>query len=260
MNENLYLLIALIVGCVSGSFLNVVGYRLPANRNIVTDRSRCPNCERQIAWYDNIPILSYLMLKGRCRNCNWKIPFSYPLAEIGTGLVFMLVVREFSFPQAIGWLFLSSLLIACALSDFYWRIIPDVLTLPGICIGIVFTLLVSKTSVSQSFLRSIVGVIVGGGTLFGVGLIYKILRGVEGMGGGDVKLMAMVGAFLGYKLALFTIFLGSLIGSIFAIVLLSTSGIQREQKVPFGVFLAPCGIIAMLWGENLIQVYLNLVR
>jgi leader peptidase (prepilin peptidase)/N-methyltransferase len=251
-----------IFGCLLGSFLNVVRYRLPRRKGIVGGRSICPKCKTSIALYDNIPVVSYIVLKGKCRHCAWRIPLTYPIIEIAAGVSFLLVWMQFGWPQAAAYWVLTALLIACAGIDFDRGIIPDRLTLPGIILGIVFslTLLRGADPVGEALLRSGLGLVVGGGSLLLVGLLYKVVRKVEGMGGGDVKLMAMVGAFLDFRLALLTIFIGSVLGGIVGIGVMRKSSKGMKASVPFGVFLSPAAIAAMLWGDSLINAYLDLLR
>jgi leader peptidase (prepilin peptidase)/N-methyltransferase len=254
-------ILVFVFGCVLGSFLNVVRYRLPRRMGIVGGRSKCPKCKETIAWYDNVPIVSYVLLRGRCRSCGWRIPATYVVIEVATGLSFLLVWIEFGLPQAIAYWVLASLLIACAGIDLDKGIIPDKLTLPGIGIGFIFavTLLRAGAGIGHAALWSLLGMLAGGGSLFLVGVLYKAARKVEGMGGGDVKLMAMVGAFLGFKPALLTIFLGSIFGGIVGIAVMRKSGKGMQASVPFGVFLAPAAIVCMLWGNRLIEAYLRLL-
>jgi leader peptidase (prepilin peptidase)/N-methyltransferase len=183
------------------------------------------------------------------------------IIEAATGLSFLLVWLEFGWPQAAAFWVLVLLLIACAGIDFDKRIIPDKLTFPGIVLGVLFSVTLLKgDSVLGSLGRSGLGMLVGGGSLLFVGLFYKLVRKVEGMGGGDVKLMAMVGAFLGFELALLTIFLGSLIGGIIGLIIMQKSSEGMRTSVPFGVFLSPAAIVSAIWGNDLITAYLDLLR
>jgi leader peptidase (prepilin peptidase)/N-methyltransferase len=259
--------LAVLLGCVVGSFLNVVRYRLPRAMNLVSDRSACPGCHHTIAWHDNVPVVSFIALRRRCRHCGWLIPWIYPVVELSTGAAFLLVWLNYAAWHAIGatalapHLVLTCLLVACAGIDYDLRIIPDRLTLPGIGLGVVFSLtLLKRGTLAGSLLHSLAGIAVGGGTLYLVAIAYKRVRGIEGMGGGDIKLMAMVGAFLGWTGALITIFLGSLAGALIGLILIGRSGKDLKTSVPFGVFLSPAAIAVMLWGERLLHWYLVLVR
>ncbi len=254
-------ILVFVFGAALGSFLNVVRYRLPRHMGMVAGRSKCPKCKTTIAWYDNVPILSYVLLGGRCRSCRGRIPATYVVIEALTGLSFLLVWRAFGWPQAVAYWVLASLLIACAGIDFDKRIIPDKLTIPGIMLGVLFSMtLLRGDAVEASLLRSALGILIGGGSLLAVGFLYKLVRKVEGMGGGDVKLMAMVGAFLGFKLALVTIFLGSILGGVVGLVVMRKTSDGMRASVPFGVFLSPAAIVCMIWGNDLIAAYLDLLR
>ena len=260
MPRYLAAILVLVLGCAVGSFLNVVRYRLPRKGDLVRGRSACPNCARVIAWYDNIPIVSFIVLGRRCRACGWKIPWIYPVIEAATGVSFLLVWLQFPLRETPPYFVLTALAIACAGIDFDLRIIPDRLTLPGIALGVVFSLaLPGRGTVGGSLLDSALGIAAGAGSLLLVALGYKCLRKIEGMGGGDVKLMAMVGAFLGWKLALLTIFLGALAGGIVGLVIAGRSAQGMKTAVPFGVFLSPAAIAAMLWGDALIGQYLTMI-
>lgn len=260
MQDSLGTVFAFIVGCAVGSFLNVVRYRLPRKINMVSGRSACPGCGRTIAWYDNIPVASFIVLRGKCRQCGWRIPGVYPVIELATGVTFLLVWL-FAGPREIApFLVLASLLIACAGIDFDLRIIPDKLTLPGIVLGVISSLtLLGRGSLGSSLLRSGLGIAIGGGSLLVLALAYKHFRRIEGMGGGDIKLMAMVGAFLGWAPALLVIFVGSVLGAIVGLILIGRSGKGFKTSVPFGVFLSPAAIVVMLWGERFFTWYANLL-
>jgi leader peptidase (prepilin peptidase)/N-methyltransferase len=261
MPEPVASIAALVLGLAAGSFLNVVRYRMPRGEGLIKGRSRCPACESTIAWYDNVPLLSYLFLRGRCRACRWRIPPVYPVLEAGTALAFLLIWRAFPPGEAVAYWCFAAILAACAGIDYDLRIIPDKLTLPGIVLGLVFSLtLLRSGSLDGALIRWLAGVLVGGGSLLLVSVLYKLIRGVEGMGFGDVKLMALVGAFAGWKLALLTIFLGSLVGGIVGMWVVRRSPDGMKAAVPFGVFLSPAAVASLLWGEALIAAYLGLMR
>ena len=250
-----------VLGLAVGSFLNVVRYRLPRKLDVVSGRSACPGCNATIAWYDNVPVVSFIALRRRCRHCGWQIPWIYPVVELATAVVFLLVWREAEPRQVAPYLVLSGLLVVSAGIDFDLRIIPDVLTLPGIALGSVFSLtLLGDGSFGEDLVRLVLGIVVGGGSLAAIALAYRLVRKIEGLGGGDIKLMAMVGAFLGWAPALLTIFIGSLVGGVFGVALAARRPQGLKTAVPFGVFLAPAAIVAMLWGGDLVGWYLYLVR
>ena len=271
------LAVAVVFGLIIGSFLNVVILRLPQGISISLPRSHCPQCKQLIPWYDNVPILSYVILRGHCRRCGKRISLRYPLIEAITGLVSLLLYLKYDL--GVEWaIFLAfcAALIVLAFIDLDHRILPDPITLNGIWIGIVASTYLAHPSplVSRlfrlagielqdpravAFAASVIGVIVGGGLLWGVAEAYLRLRGIEGMGFGDVKMMAMAGAFLGAPLALLTIMIGSLLGSIIGLVFIRAAGKTREYELPFGTFLAAAGIITVLYGENLIRWYIDRV-
>jgi leader peptidase (prepilin peptidase) / N-methyltransferase len=260
MPRSVAAILVFLLGLAVGSFLNVVRYRLPRKADLVRGRSACPNCGHRIAWYDNVPVVSFIALRRRCRACGWKIPWIYPVIEAATAVSFLLVWLRVP-PRATPPCFvLAALAIAAAGIDFDLRIIPDAITIPGIAIGLGFSLaLPGEATLGRSLLASVLGAAVGGGTLLVIALGYKYLRKMEGMGGGDVKLLAMVGAFLGWKLALLTIFLGALAGGIIGVGIAARSPKGMKTAVPFGVFLSPAAIVAMLWGSDLVARYLSLV-
>lgn len=248
---------ALAVGLAIGSFLNVCIYRVPRDVSIVRPSSRCPLCNAPIKFYDNIPVISFFILRGRCRNCNAKISVRYPVVELLNGLLYVMVLFRFG----LGWhtpvLFaFCSALIVITFIDMDFQIIPDVITLPGIIIG----LIAGSTVLPDPFYRSsLLGFkeasigLASGGVLFY--LIALLSRG--GMGGGDIKMMAMVGAFLGWKGMLLTTFVGSLAGSCVGIFLMIFKGKGRKTKIPFGPFLAMGAAISLFYGHEIARIYLN---
>jgi leader peptidase (prepilin peptidase)/N-methyltransferase len=273
------LALALILGLIVGSFLNVVILRLPQDESIVTPRSRCPSCKQLIHWYDNVPVFSYLLLGGRCRHCKKRISPRYPLIEALTGVVGVLLYSKFGLTVEWGiFLAFSAALIALGFIDLDHRILPDRITLNGIWIGIAVSVYLAQPSplIARIFrsagvdwvnprlvalVASVFGAAVGGGLLWAVAEAYLRLRGIEGMGFGDVKMMAMVGAFLGAPLALLTIMLGSLLGSVIGLLFIRLGNKTREYELPFGTFLSFAGIIAILYGEDLVRWYIeHLIR
>ncbi len=214
-----------------------------------------------IAWYDNIPVVSFVILGRRCRHCGGLIAWTYPVVEIATGISFALVWYVFTPGQALAYSVFVSLLIACAGIDFDLRIIPDKLTFPGIVLGLIFSVtLLRMGPADRALLQSVLGIAAGAGTLLAIALIYKAVRGIEGMGFGDVKLMAMVGAFVGYKAALLTIFVGSLAGGIVGLLMVRRSSKGMKTSVPFGVFLSPAAVFCLFKGDALVDAYLNLLK
>jgi leader peptidase (prepilin peptidase)/N-methyltransferase len=246
-----------LMGICIGSFLNVCIYRLPVSKSIVHPRSMCPNCETLIRSYDNIPLFSYLWLKGRCRRCKVKIPLRYPMVELLGGLFALGTYLKFglSIETLIYYVFIAALLVVTFI-DLDHRIIPDVITLPGIPICFVASLALPDTPYKDALL----GILIGGGSLFLVAWIYSILTKKEGMGGGDIKLLAMMGAIVGWQGVLFTVFVASLVGTMagFAAMLQSRKGMKLA--VPFGPFLSIGGITYIFFGTELVNWYFNLLR
>ena len=239
---------AIAIGFCIGSFLNVVIARLPEGKNIVFPRSACPRCGHLIVWYDNIPIVSWLVLRGRCRSCGGPISWRYPVVEALSAGLFALALLRFGVGPAliVGLLFLSALLVITAI-DLDHQIIPDEITVPGIAVGFLANLVTGGVP----WLDSLLGIVVGGGVFF---VIILLSRG--GMGGGDMKLGAMMGAFLGWRLGILAVFLGVLSGGLVAVILLALGRKGRKDAVPFGPFLALGGAASLLWGESILAWYL----
>ncbi|MBI2982495.1 MAG: prepilin peptidase [Deltaproteobacteria bacterium] len=255
----LYPLFAGLFGLLIGSFLNVVIYRLPRGRSIVRPRSHCPRCRRLIRSYDNIPLVSFLLLKGRCRSCRKPISWRYPLVEMISGLLALLVSWKFTDPLvgAAYYLFFVAPLIVVSGIDFRHKIIPNRITLPGILIGLWISFWLGGWHIG-SLLHSFLGAITGGGALFLVGFCYEKLRGVEGLGMGDVKLAAMLGAYFGWNGVLFILLISSLLGSVIGLILLLVFKKGRTEPIPYGPFLSLAGLIQLFFGKELIGFYLNL--
>jgi leader peptidase (prepilin peptidase) / N-methyltransferase len=266
------LAVCLLFGLAIGSFLNVCITRMPLDESVVHPRSRCPQCRKLIAWYDNFPVLSYVILGGKCRNCKKPISARYPGIELLTGAIGVLLYLKFGLTFEWGVYFIfSAALVTLAFIDIDHRILPDTITVHGIWIGIVVSVILAAPSPLVSnilayggyelgprwiaLLASLTGAIIGGGLLWVVGEIYFRVRGIEGMGFGDVKMMAMVGAFLGAPLALLTIMVGSVLGAIIGLALIRFGGKHRDYELPFGTFLSLAGILAVLYGDALIQWY-----
>lgn len=240
-----------MLGLAVGSFLNVCIYRLPRGESLVHPRSRCPQCGRPLAWFDNVPLASWLALRGRCRQCGGPIAGRYPLVELVTALVWILIAVM----TPPGMLLASRLVLATALIvlfmiDLEHQILPNVITLPGIAVGFLFSLVAPPGPVS-----SIVGILLGAGILYAIAAGYYLLRGEEGMGMGDVKMLAMLGAFLGWKAVLLTLVLSSFAGAIVGVLLMVVSRENLKYALPFGTFLALGALVAMLVGDDLIAWY-----
>lgn len=249
MSDGAAAVAALVFGLCVGSFLNVVIARLPEGRSIVSPGSACPRCERPIAWYDNVPVLSFLRLGARCRHCGGPISWRYPLVELSTGLLFALAALSLGArPELVPALVLVAALVAITGIDLDRQIIPDVMTLPGIAAGLAFSLLLGE----PRWTDALIGIAVGGLLFFAI-----IVASGGGMGGGDMKLAAMLGAFLGWRPLLVAILAAVLSGGVLAIGLLALRRRGRKDAVPFGPFLALGGLVALFWGGRLIDWYLG---
>ena len=237
-----------------GSFLNVCIYRLPKEESIIWPGSHCPHCKKPINFYDNIPLISYLVLRGKCRYCKNSISFQYPLIEGITALCSLFLVMRFgpSLSYLIYFAFVAALIVITVI-DLYHQIIPDVISLPGIGVGLLASLILPPIT----FLNSLIGILLGGGSLFLVATLYQWLFKKEGMGGGDVKLLAMIGAFLGWKAVILTIFLSSLIGSITGIMMMILKGKNFKYAIPFGPFLSLGAVVALFYQNEIISWYLQ---
>jgi len=246
------LIFAVILGLCVGSFLNVIIARIPEGRSIISPGSACPRCGKSIASYDNLPVLSYAVLRGRCRHCRGPISWRYPAVELACGFLFGLAYGHFGQGTALASaLILLAGLVAITAIDLDHQIIPDVLSLPGIALGILFSLAPGGIGWASSLL----GVLLGGGVFVVIIVASTFVLGQAGMGVGDVKLGAMLGAFLGWKLALLSILLSTLLGGPLAVVLLATGRKSRKDPIPFGPFLALGGFISLFWGEALLAWY-----
>ena len=244
---------ALAFGLCIGSFLNVCIYRLPAGKSIVHPPSSCPGCDNLIRWYDNIPVLSWLILRGRCRHCQTSISMRYPLVELLTGGFAMIVWMRYglAWPTVVYFIFISALL-TITFIDIDHRIIPDVISLPGIPIGFAASFLLPHTT----WMDSIIGILTGGGCLLAIAWGYQLITGKDGMGGGDIKLLAMIGAFLGWKGVLFTIMAASFTGTLIGVVIMIRARKGMKLAIPFGPFLAIGAISYIFFGPQLIEWYL----
>ncbi|HEY3381656.1 MAG TPA: prepilin peptidase [Vicinamibacterales bacterium] len=248
--------IAALFGLIIGSFLNVCIYRLPRNLSIVWPASRCTTCNRNLSWYENIPVLSWTVLGGRCRTCGERISVVYPIVEIATAVVFALTYAAFGATP----LFAVRLLFGCAMIvlfviDLQHQILPNEITLPGIVVG-----LAASTFVEPGLAEAVIGAVAGGGALWLVAWGYERLRHRQGMGFGDVKMLAMIGAFLGWKLMLLTLMAASLTGSLVAVALLLAGRADSQSRLPLGTFLALAAVPVCLRGQAIIDWYVTLYR
>lgn len=248
------LVILFLFGAIVGSFANVCILRIPAEESIVSPGSHCPKCKRPVAWYDNVPMVSWLMLGGRCRSCREAISFRYFVVELATALASVALYLRLGFGIEWGVAFvLVAALIVITFIDLDHRIIPDVISLPGIVIGLVLSLRGEPGIVSSA-----IGIAIGGGLLFTVAWGYHALTGREGMGGGDVKMLGMIGAFLGWRSVPFTMLVSSLTGSVVGLTLMWWTGSDSRYAMPFGPFLALGAIAYLFCGESVIDWYLGL--
>ena len=245
------LLAAALFGLVVGSFLNVVIYRLPLGQSLVSPPSRCRKCGYSLRWFDNIPVLSWLVLRGRCRKCGVSVSMQYPLVELITGALFVLVVWF----TPVGPLLASRLLLVCILIalfgiDLEHQILPNSITLPGIVIGLLLSL-VAPPGIRDA----LIGVVLGGGVLYAIAGAYYLWRREEGMGMGDVKMLAMIGAFLGWQAVLVTLVLASVSGTFIGLAMMAFQRGGMKYALPFGTFLAPGALAAMFVGTPLVTWY-----
>jgi len=256
-----------VFGSLVGSFLNVCIHRMPYNESVVMPRSHCPKCKKTIAWYDNIPFISYILLKGRCRNCKEKISFRYFIVEFITALLFLLLFRRFGISfEFFLFSVMSAGLIIATFVDFQLRIIPDEISMGGAVAGFIFNaargLGFNPLSYdSKPLINSVLGIVIGGGIIFLTAFIFDLVYfrmmkkpPVDGetssMGGGDVKLLAMIGAFLGWQQAILVFFLAPFFGIIIA---LANVIVKREHVIPYGPFLSLAAIISIFWGTAIIN-------
>lgn len=242
-----------VLGLVVGSFLNVCIYRLPRRESVSWPGSRCTSCSRALSWYENLPVVSWLALRGACRTCRTPISPLYPIVELITGVVFVAGYAIYGPTLLLG----ARLLFACAMIvlffiDLRHQILPNVITVPGIPVGIAFSLVLPP-----GWRDALIGAALGGGILFAISEAYYRLRRVEGLGMGDVKMLAMIGAFLGWKLMLVTLVLGSFAGSLVGVGLMASGRGGMKVALPFGTFLAVGALAAAVGGESLMAWYLG---
>jgi leader peptidase (prepilin peptidase) / N-methyltransferase len=247
----LHLVLGAAIGLCIGSFLNVVIYRLPIGQSIVTPPSRCRNCSYLLQWYDNIPVFSWLFLGGRCRKCGVGVSIQYPIVELITAALFVVVIwMTPPGPLLATRLILVCILIALFGIDLEHQILPNVITLPGIAVGVLLSLIAPP-----GWKDALIGVLLGGGVLYAIAGAYYLWRREEGMGMGDVKMLAMIGAFLGWKAVLVTLVLSSFAGAIIGVALMAVQRGTMKFALPFGTFLAIGAIVAMFAGEPLVAWY-----
>lgn len=244
-----YSVLAGIFGLLFGSFLNVVIYRLPRKQKMGAGRSQCPKCRQIIAWWDNIPLISFAMLRGKCRKCGKSISWRYPTVELISGLSAFAVVWYYGTSLRALWMYaFLMIMLMITLIDWEHRIIPDVLSLGGTALGWAGALVCLDITLADS----LIGSLAGSGLLLGVALAYRAVRKVDGMGGGDIKLMAMIGAFLGWTLIFPVLFMASFFGALYGIIVMRADG---KAAVAFGAFLAPAAAFVLVFAEQLPAFY-----
>ena len=247
---------SLLFGLALGSFLNVCIHRIPLKISIINPPSRCPQCGENIRFYDNIPLLSYILLSGKCRNCGQPVSIRYPLVELITGLLSVSLFIRYGISGGY-FLFLafSASLVVISFIDLQHQIIPDVISLPGILFGLAMSFIPGYITWNDS----LIGIIGGGGALYLVAVVFEKITGKEGMGGGDIKLLAMIGAWMGWQaipfIVLFSSFIGSIIGG--GSLLISRQGLRT--KIPFGPFLALGALIYLFFGREFVSWYFQLI-
>jgi leader peptidase (prepilin peptidase) / N-methyltransferase len=250
-------------GAIVGSFLNVCIVRIPKGESVVQPPSHCPVCQKPIPFYDNIPLISYVALLGRCRSCSEKISSRYFFVELMMASLAVALYYQFGFSLAfiVSLIFVAALIVISFI-DLDVRIVPDVISLPGIVAGLLFSV-VARYGINDPFelipspLSALIGVLAGGGFLLALAWAYEAFTGVEGMGGGDIKLLAMIGAFLGWTSIPFTLFFASLTGSVIGLGFMIAKGVGRRFALPFAPFLCLGALLYLLFGQDLIQFYFN---
>ncbi len=250
-------IILILFGLTWGSFLNVVIYRLPRNLSLIRPPSSCPRCQSRIKFYDNIPVLSFILLGGKCRSCGAPISFSYPLVELITAMSFLILHAQYSwslhfFASSV----FASALIVLGFIDFFHQLLPDEITLPGLLLAIVYSLFRKDLNLRQS----LIGAVVGAAFLLAIYVGYFLLRKKEGLGLGDITMMLLIGAFLGWARALLTLIVASLVGSAVGLFLIYGRKKDFQYSLPFGTFLAPAAFFSLLWGEKIIKAYMSLYK
>jgi len=253
MTDRLVLTIAArVFGLLVGRFLNVVIHRLPRGQSMVRGRSLCPHCKKMIHWYDNVPLLSWLVLRGKCRACGWRIPVRYPLVELLTGIAAAGAMWISGPTLTTAWVFaFMAIMIAITFIDWEHQIIPDPLSIGGTVLGWIG----AAVCLHITLMQSVIGSLVGAGVILAIAMLYKAARKVDGMGGGDVKLMAMIGAFLGWQMVFAVLFVAAFAGSVYGVILLKRSNADGKTAVAFGSFLAPAAILMWFAGERLLALY-----
>jgi len=251
--EPVQLTILVLLGLAVGSFLNVCIYRIPHKKSLVHPGSRCPGCGYELRWFDNIPVISYLLLLGRCRKCRARISIRYPLVELATMALFVVHGMVFGWaPLLVPRLLFACMLVVLFAIDLEHQLLPNVITLPGIIVG-----LIASTVLPPGFVDALIGTLIGGGVLWLIAEAYYRFSGHEGMGGGDIKMLAMIGAFLGWKLVIITLVLSSFAGSIIGLSVIAVKRGGLKYALPYGTFLALGALVASLFGDQIVTWYVS---
>jgi leader peptidase (prepilin peptidase)/N-methyltransferase len=242
-----------VLGLMVGSFLNVCIYRIPRRESLAWPASHCTSCNRALSWFENVPVISWAVLRGRCRTCRASIAVTYPIVELTTAVLFAggFLIYGWTPLLAVRLLFTCAMIVLFVI-DLQHRILPNVITLPGILVGLAFSAVLPP-----GWLAASIGAVAGGGALYLLAEAWYRLRGVEGMGMGDVKMLAMIGAFLGWQLTLVTLMLASLSGSIIGVGLIAAGRRSMQATLPFGTFLAVGALVAAVYGDALLAWYLS---
>jgi leader peptidase (prepilin peptidase) / N-methyltransferase len=245
-----------VLGLVVGSFLNVCIYRLPLKQSIAWPASRCTSCERPLDWYENIPVAAWLALGGRCRTCHTSISAMYPIVELVTGALFVGGYLLYgATPLGFVRIAFGCAMIVLFVIDLQHRILPNVITVTGVPIGLALSLFLPP-----GWQESLIGLLLGGGVLYVIGEAYYRLRGIDGLGMGDVKMLAMIGAFLGWRLTLVTLVFASFTGALVGMAVIASGRGGMKAALPFGTFLAAGAVIAAVAGDQLFNWYVSLYR
>jgi leader peptidase (prepilin peptidase) / N-methyltransferase len=257
-NDPFIIAISLLFGVIVGSFLNVVILRLPQeNGSIIFPASHCPLCKNPLSWYDNIPLFSYIILRGRCRHCRSFISLQYPTVEVLMSLLSAAVVFRFGLTvTGAGYFLFCAALLVIIWIDIHHQIIPDVISLPGIVCGFLFSFFNSFVAWQDS----LIGLLAGGGTLYTIALLYYLLRKQEGMGGGDIKLLAMIGSFLGWQSLPFVMFASSITGSIIGLLAMIPQKSGGNTRIPFGPFLSCSAFAYLFFRKEIFHLFLLYFR
>ena len=256
MTPQLTLLLLGVLGLVVGSFLNVCIYRLPRGQSVNWPGSRCTTCDRSLSWYENIPVVSWVVLRGRCRTCGERISVMYPIVEVITAALFIAgyVIYGWTPLLAVRLAFTCAMIVLFVI-DLQHYLLPNVITVPGIVIGFALSLVLPP-----GWKASLIGLIAGGGLLFAIAEAWYRFRGIEGLGMGDVKMLAMIGAFLGWKLMLVTLVLSSFAGSLIGVGAIALGRGGMKSMLPFGTFLAVGALTAAVAGDVILNWYLGFYR